>query len=64
MRVLLVDDDAGLRALLRMTFDVFDIEVLEAADAAEARLAETVDAALCARDALPTRFAVDLTHRL
>ncbi len=31
---------------------------------AEARLAETVDAALCARDALPTRSAVDLTHRL
>ncbi len=37
MRVLLVDDDAGLRALLRMTFDVFEIEVVEAADAEEAR---------------------------
>ena len=37
MRVLLVDDDAGLRALLRTTFDVFDIDVVEAADAAEAR---------------------------
>jgi response regulator RpfG family c-di-GMP phosphodiesterase len=36
VRVLLVDDDAGLRALLRMTFDVFDIEVDEAAGAAEA----------------------------
>ena len=37
MRVLLVDDDAGLRALLRMTFDVFEIEVVEAGDAFEAR---------------------------
>ena len=37
MRVLLVDDDAGLRALLRMTFDVFDIDVEEAASASEAR---------------------------
>ena len=33
MRLLLVDDDAGLRALLRTTFEVVDIEVDEAADA-------------------------------
>jgi putative nucleotidyltransferase with HDIG domain len=39
LRVLLVDDDAGLRALLRTTFDVFDIDVVEAAGAAEARAA-------------------------
>jgi response regulator RpfG family c-di-GMP phosphodiesterase len=38
VRVLLVDDDAGLRALLRMTFDVFDIDVDEAAGADEARI--------------------------
>src|SRR5215212_10524782 len=37
MRVLLVDDDAGLRALLRTTFDVFDIDVVEAESAAQAR---------------------------
>jgi ribonuclease P protein subunit RPR2 len=37
VRVLLVDDDAGLRALLRTTFDVFDIDVDEAAGADEAR---------------------------
>jgi cyclic di-GMP phosphodiesterase len=37
VRVLLVDDDAGLRALLRMTFDVFDIDVDEAGSAEEAR---------------------------
>ena len=33
MRVLLVDDDAGLRALLRTTFEVFDIDVSEAESA-------------------------------
>jgi response regulator RpfG family c-di-GMP phosphodiesterase len=37
VRVLLVDDDAGLRALLRTTFDVFDIDVVEAQSAADAR---------------------------
>ena len=37
MQVLLVDDDANLRALLRTTFDVFDIDVQEAASATEAR---------------------------
>ena len=37
MRVLLVDDDANLRALLRTTFDVFDIDVQEAGSAREAR---------------------------
>ena len=41
MRLLLVDDDAGLRALLRTTFEVVDIEVDEAenATAAEERIA-------------------------
>jgi response regulator RpfG family c-di-GMP phosphodiesterase len=36
LRLLLVDDDAGLRALLRTTFEVVDIEVDEAEDAATA----------------------------
>jgi response regulator RpfG family c-di-GMP phosphodiesterase len=36
MRVLLVDDDAGLRALLRTTFEIFDIDVSEAEDAPSA----------------------------
>jgi len=41
LRLLLVDDDEGLRALLRTTFEVVDIEVDEAADtrAAEQRVA-------------------------
>jgi response regulator RpfG family c-di-GMP phosphodiesterase len=43
VRLLLVDDDAGLRALLRTTFEVVDIEVEEAESAAAAaeRIAET-----------------------
>ena len=41
MRLLLVDDDAGLRALLRTTFEVVDIDVDEADSArvADARIA-------------------------
>jgi response regulator RpfG family c-di-GMP phosphodiesterase len=37
VRLLLVDDDAGLRALLRMTFEAVDVEVDEAPDAETAR---------------------------
>ena len=37
MQVLLVDDDANLRALLRATFDVFDIALVEADSADAAR---------------------------
>jgi response regulator RpfG family c-di-GMP phosphodiesterase len=36
VRLLVVDDDAGLRALLRTTFEVFDIEMVEAENAAAA----------------------------
>jgi response regulator RpfG family c-di-GMP phosphodiesterase len=39
MRILLVDDDAPLRTLLRTTFEVFDIDVEEAGSAAEAEKA-------------------------
>ena len=39
LRILLVDDDPALRTLLRTTFEVADVEVLDAADAAEARRA-------------------------
>ena len=37
MRLLLVDDDAALRALVRTTFEVVDLEVDEAENAREAR---------------------------
>jgi response regulator RpfG family c-di-GMP phosphodiesterase len=36
LRVLLVDDDAGLRELLRTTFEGFEVDVDEAAEAAQA----------------------------
>ena len=36
MRLLLVDDDAGLRALLRTTFELVDVDVEEAESALEA----------------------------
>jgi len=36
VRILLVDDDAGLRALLRTTFEAVDVELDEAANAAAA----------------------------
>jgi cyclic di-GMP phosphodiesterase len=42
VKLLLVDDDAGLRALLRTTFEVFDIDVDEAEDARTAERAIAV----------------------
>ena len=42
MRLLLVDDDEGLRALLRTTFEAVDVEVEEAADARSAQRQITV----------------------
>jgi ribonuclease P protein subunit RPR2 len=39
VRLLLVDDDAGLRALVRSTLDEVDFEIVEAASADEARAA-------------------------
>jgi response regulator RpfG family c-di-GMP phosphodiesterase len=38
LRILLVDDDPGLRTLLRTTFEVADVDVVEAESAAAARL--------------------------
>jgi putative two-component system response regulator len=39
LRILLVDDDPALRELLRTTFEVADVDVMEAESAAEARRA-------------------------
>jgi response regulator RpfG family c-di-GMP phosphodiesterase len=39
VRILLVDDDAGLRALLRTTFEAVDVELEEASNAASAATA-------------------------
>ena len=43
MRLLLVDDDPGLRALLRATLDAVDVELDEAADAPAALAAIAVN---------------------
>ena len=42
MRLLLVDDDPGLRALLRATLDAVDIEFEEAADVPSAETARAI----------------------
>jgi ribonuclease P protein subunit RPR2 len=39
LRILVVDDDPALRELLKTTFEIADVDLVEAADAAEARLA-------------------------
>src|SRR5205085_9286917 len=39
LRILLVDDDPALRLLVATTFEVADVEVVEAEDAASARRA-------------------------
>ena len=40
MRLLLVDDDPGLRELLRTTFEIFDLELDEADSAADGRASD------------------------
>ena len=52
MRVLLVDDDAGLRELLRTTFEGFEVEVAEAAN--------SVEAVECIREAAPDVIVLDV----
>ena len=66
MRVLLVDDDAGLRALLRTTFDVFDIDVAEAASADEARdlIAEAAPDVIVLDVIMPGTSGIELCREL
>ena len=66
MRLLLVDDDAGLRALLRTTFEAVDVEVDEAADAATAqrRIAEARPDAIVLDVSMPGMSGVELCARL
>jgi cyclic di-GMP phosphodiesterase len=52
VRVLLVDDDAGLRELLKTTFEGFEVEVEEAGD--------TVEAAARIRDSAPDVIVLDV----
>jgi ribonuclease P protein subunit RPR2 len=66
LRLLLVDDDAGLRALLRTTFEVVDIEVDEAADAveADARIAARRPDVIVLDVLMPGESGLDLCRRL
>src|SRR5215208_8027430 len=66
MRLLLVDDDAGLRALLRATFETFDVSVEEAEDvaAAERRIAKRRPDVVVLDVHMPGTSGLDLTRRL
>jgi response regulator RpfG family c-di-GMP phosphodiesterase len=66
VRLLLVDDDHALRALLRTTFEVFDIEVEEAdsAAAAEAAIKRTRPDAIVLDVMMPVVDGLALCRRL
>ena len=66
MRLLLVDDDEGVRTLLRTTFEAVDFEVDEAADAASAqrRIAEARPDAIVLDVAMSGMSGVELCARL
>ena len=66
MRLLLVDDDAGLRALLRATFETFDVTVDEAdgAAAAERRIAASRPDVVVLDVLMPGETGLDLCRRL
>jgi diguanylate cyclase (GGDEF)-like protein len=66
LRVLIVDDDPGLRMLLRTTFEIIDIEVEEAdsIETAEARLAAHLPDVLVLDVALPGRNGLEFCRRL
>jgi cyclic di-GMP phosphodiesterase len=66
MRLLLVDDDAGHRALLRATFETFDVRVEEAesAKAAEQRIAKRRPDVVVLDVHMPGETGLELTRRL
>jgi putative two-component system response regulator len=66
LRLLLVDDDAGLRALLRTTFEVVDVEVDEAESArdAEARIAANRPDVIVLDVMMPGVSGLDLCRKL
>jgi response regulator RpfG family c-di-GMP phosphodiesterase len=66
LRVLLVDDDAGLRALLRVTFETFDVLVDEAHSvvAAEERIAKVRPDVVVLDVLMPGESGLELCRRL
>jgi len=66
LRVLIVDDDPGLRMLLRTTFEIIDIDVEEAdsIDAAEASISARLPDVLVLDVGLPGRDGLELCRRL
>src|SRR5437667_1632849 len=66
MNLLLVDDDAGLRALLRATFDAFGVEIDEAENAARATelLYAKIPDAIVLDVNMPGESGIDLCRRL
>jgi len=66
LRLLLVDDDAGFRALLRTTFEVFDITVLEATGARDAEhlIREQPPDAIVLDVLMPETTGLELCERL
>jgi CheY-like chemotaxis protein len=66
MRLLLVDDDAGHRALLRATFETFDVRVEEADSvaAAEKRIAKRRPDVVVLDVHMPGETGLDLARRI
>ncbi|MBD0337970.1 MAG: response regulator [Thermoleophilia bacterium] len=66
MRILIVDDDAGLRALLRATFESFEVEVDEADSvaAAERRIARARPDVVVLDVLMPGESGLELCRRL
>jgi response regulator RpfG family c-di-GMP phosphodiesterase len=66
MHLLLVDDDAGLRALLRATFDAFEVEIDEAENSAHATafLESKIPDAIVLDVHMPGESGIDLCRRL
>jgi cyclic di-GMP phosphodiesterase len=66
MRLLLVDDDAGLRALIRATFETFDVSVEEAesVSAAEKRMAKRRPDVVVLDVHMPGESGLELSGRM
>src|SRR5439155_18891590 len=66
MRLLLVDDDPGLRALVHATFDDVDVDVIEVESAADARreIGRRIPDAIVLDVVMPRESGIDLCREL